>query len=235
MDSGSGRMTLSTTRPMLSNNIIVSFPRSGQHLLERLIRDVYVYYDLVDSTHKWRDTYYCKFWKCCNQVPCKSGKTFMKNHDENLELEVVEEYKYVILYREDEIRQLESWFRWTYDSGDELGFRDNEKDYNLADPKLVQELCEYAHTHENYYREFKKKWIYTVRNNCLSIEYYDFIKHPKDNLLKILRFFNHRDNFEEHEILKILDDRDEKIFIRSKNHLDKIMYNKLKKQFKGTK
>ena len=42
---------------------IISFPRSGQHVMQRLLNHIYNYYGKEFS--------YCEYYTCCNEIPCK--------------------------------------------------------------------------------------------------------------------------------------------------------------------
>ena len=43
---------------------IISFPRSGQHVMQRLLNHIYNYYGKEFS--------YCEYYTCCNEIPCKN-------------------------------------------------------------------------------------------------------------------------------------------------------------------
>jgi hypothetical protein len=49
---------------------IISFPRSGQHLFERLLKHIYEYYKKEFS--------YCEFYNCCQNIPCQKNVYFKK-------------------------------------------------------------------------------------------------------------------------------------------------------------
>ena len=52
---------------------IISFPRSGQHLTEKVLKVICSYFNQPYS--------YCEFYNCCRTIPCKKKYRFMKNHD----------------------------------------------------------------------------------------------------------------------------------------------------------
>ena len=60
--------------------IIVSFPRSGQHLVEKILK-----YCCSEHNVEFK---YCEFYGCCNSIPCVNGNEISKNHDFSLDLEI---------------------------------------------------------------------------------------------------------------------------------------------------
>jgi len=85
-------------------NLIVSFPRSGQHLTERVLR----HFCLVKKT----PFSYCEFYSGCRKTPCACGKLFQKQHDIDLKLPVEPSNQYLVLYREDRDDNITSYLRW---------------------------------------------------------------------------------------------------------------------------
>lgn len=68
---------------------LISFPRSGQHLISEVLRLIY-------KEHNY-DFSYCEYYRCCNKVPCQFGSMFMKNHDFLLQYEIKTNEKYIVL------------------------------------------------------------------------------------------------------------------------------------------
>ena len=64
------------------NNFFISFPSSGQHLIERLFEEIYGYY---------LPTYYsyCEYYTCCKMIPCAHNKTFNKNANYHRHLQTI--------------------------------------------------------------------------------------------------------------------------------------------------
>lgn len=145
---------------------IVSYPRSGQHLLQDVIKHVCTHHDLEYK--------FCDFYDCCGQNPCSQGANFQKNHDHDLKLPINNERKYIALYRNDMILQLEAYYRYYI----------NKKvlKYNLQELKIFC-LC-----NKDYYLNFRNKWIDNYKNNVLAIEYYDFIENPSETVRKTFNF-----------------------------------------------
>lgn len=93
----------------MSLSFIISFPRSGQHLTSGVLEWLHEKNDLNYG--------YCEFYNCCRSVPCEKGHNFQKNHDfwlyqNNNLLKIIESHKYLVLYREDIISQLEAYYRY---------------------------------------------------------------------------------------------------------------------------
>ena len=208
------------------NNFFISFPSSGQHLIERLFEEIYGYY---------LPTYYsyCEYYTCCKMIPCAHNKTFNKNHDMDCDLEIVDEYKYLVLYRGDVIRQLEAWWRWSKTSYKRSKTNiawELTKKIDYDDIEIFNQLFRHINNNQRYYFDFIEKWVHSNRSNCLVVEYYDFVKDPVSKLVQMLKFFNHIDDVKEEDIRRIINDRDEKILIFGKNHLDKRIYNRIKNE-----
>ena len=146
---------------------LVSFPRSGQHLVEKILKFICKEHD-VEFT-------YCEFYTCCNSLPCKKGKEFSKNHDFDLNLEVNNDIKYVCLYREDIILQLEAYYR-----------------FSIGQTKIkykYKDLLKFIKDKSTYYNDFKSKWINNKSKNILKVEYYEILENPEKISKKIFKHF----------------------------------------------
>ena len=148
-------------------SVLVSFPRSGQHLVEKILK-------FICKEHNVEFTY-CEFYTCCNSIPCEKGKEFSKNHDFNLELEINSDIKYVSLYREDIILQLEAYYRFWIGR--------NKIKYKYKD------LLDFIKNNITYYNDFKNKWINNKNKNILKVEYYEILDNPEKISKKIFKHF----------------------------------------------
>lgn len=146
-------------------NIIVSFPRSGQHLVEKILK-----YCCNEHNVEFK---YCEFYGCCNSIPCSKGNEISKNHDFKLYLDINNNYKYVALHRKDLILQLEAYYRY------HIGI--NEKKYKYKD------LLKFIKKNTNYYNDFVNKWINNENKNILKIEYYELLENPEKVSKKIFK------------------------------------------------
>lgn len=147
--------------------LIVSFPRSGQHLVEKIL-------EFCCKEHNIEFTY-CEFYNCCNSIPCKQNKMIGKNHDFDLTMELENDYKYISLYRKDVILQLEAYYRYW------IKCNNYEYDYNS--------LLNFIKDNERYYKKFTKKWIKNKNKNILKLEYYEILNNPIKSSKKIFRHF----------------------------------------------
>jgi hypothetical protein len=148
-------------------NVLVSFPRSGQHLVEKILKFICKEHD-VEFT-------YCEFYTCCNSLPCKKGKEFSKNHDFYLNLEINNDIKYVCLYREDIILQLEAYYR-----------------FSIGQTKIkykYKDLLKFIKDESTYYNDFKSKWVNNKNKNILKVEYYEILENPEKISKKIFKHF----------------------------------------------
>jgi hypothetical protein len=148
-------------------NIIVSFPRSGQHLIENIL-------SYCCKEHNVEFTY-CEFYSCCRHLPCDKGNKFSKNHDFDLDLNIEENIKYISLYRNDLILQLESYYRYS----SKLEFKEYE----------YVELLKFISDKKRYYNGFIEKWINNKDENILKIEYYNLLENPEKISKEIFKHF----------------------------------------------
>ena len=187
-------------------SFLISVPRSGQHMTERLLREFHRKKNLSYS--------YCEFYNCCNQTPCELNKIYQKNHDFDLKITPCKSKKHIFLYRKDKIEQLEAWFRM---------FHPNP-DYNNIE--TYKKLLSFYKSKSLYYDKIIKK--YSTKKNILAIEYNKFLKEPENIFYIILSFLNIKTTRK--EIKEFLNERNEKI---SKKHtLNQQLKNKLKKDLK---
>ncbi len=161
---------------------IVSFPRSGQHLLERILLNIFTYYNI--------DFSYCEFYNVCSTIDCKNKCIFQKNHDFDLDFIQQNEKKYIILYRKDIIYQLESWFRLKF-FGKEVYHK--QVHYNNID--LYTGLVSFIKSKMNYYDGFVNKWVKNnLTDNKIIIDYDNFILNQKENIFRIIKFLGLKQN-----------------------------------------
>jgi hypothetical protein len=147
---------------------VISFPRSGQHLLQSILEYVYNEHNMKYS--------FCEFYRCCHKTPCKYGYIFQKNHDFNNKIQITNN-KHIILYRKDIILQLESYYRYHISV--------YNKPYNFNN------LIKFIKNKSEYYNKFVKKWTTNIDNtNIFVIEYYDLINNPVDIIYKLFTFLN---------------------------------------------
>lgn len=193
--------------------LIISFPRSGQHLLERLLNFIYLYYNKNYS--------YCEFYNCCKTLPCKKKCIFQKNHDFHLTLGMPSDNKFIVLYRRDKIRQLEAYFRFNYLNSDK------HVKINYENSKLFNELIQFIKQRSKYYDEFIQKYVTSKwYTNSLIIEYGDFMNEPKKYIKNLIEYLNLKDNdINLDEDVDYIFNNFEKI--EYKNSLSDSIYNKI--------
>ena len=206
-------------------HFIISFPRSGQHMMERVLESMYQYYNI--------DFSYCEYYNCCQQIPCKYQKKFQKNHDFDLTLNIDDRYKYLVLYREDYIQQLEALFR--LNCGGDIHRTDwkpwKEVDYiqfDYTDEKVLSRLIEFVKKSKNWHSNFKKKWVENDYQNCWKVEYNDFLKYPEIKTFEVLKFLNPGIRFDYQSVQNIINNRTEKISYKNKINID--IYHKIKEK-----
>lgn len=218
-------------RRKIKMNYIISFPRSGQHLIESVLRYIY------DNLNK--EFIYCEYYSCCSSLDnCKFNSNFQKNHDFWLndkldyntnKLLINNNNKYLVLYRNNKIKQLEAYYTY-YIKSSRIK---KVYDYN--------ELISFINGNSTYYDNFINKWVNNNQTNILKIDYYDFISNPNFNIKKIYYHFNN-DKLKDESILNIKDikfssdnglrKKDEAKVISLLNEIDIELYNKIKIELK---
>jgi len=191
----------------MSNHNIISFPRSGQHMTERLLSEFHQQNNLPYR--------YCEFYHCCHRSPCKYNSVYQKNHDFNLSLKILPNQKYLFLYRENKIEQLEAYYRFNRKS--------SNPDYE--NPKEYLNLLNFCRSKSSYYDNLVKKFLNNKSKNILCIEYGDFLNNPSKTFHKIVNFFELNYSFE--CVDNFYKNRNEKI--HRKNTLDSSLLIKLTK------
>ena len=184
---------------------IISFPRSGQHMTERILEEFHKVENISYS--------YCKFYRCCNTVPCKYNSVYQKNHDFNLSLEIKPNQKYLFLYRQNKLEQLEAYFRYS---------RRNKQNYK--DSKEYLNLLKFCREKSSYYDSLVTKFVNNESDNILCIDYNDYINHPSKTFHNIINFFGF--NYSFNYINNFIINRDEKI---QKKHVNKPLFIRLAK------
>ena len=169
---------------------LISFPRSGQYMNERLLNE---FYDKYKIPYK-----YCEFYKCCNTTPCKIKSTYQKNHDFNLDLTIKVNEKYLFLYRKDKLEQLEAFYRYTK-SGKQ----------NYKDIKDYVNLLLFCKKQSKYYDNLVNKYVNSNKENILPIDYNDYVNNPKETFHNIISFFGLNYTFE--QVSEFIDNREIKI------------------------
>lgn len=159
-------------------------PRSGHHLLVRLLRgyyqDKFIYCDYYGVHNK----------DCCKKIPCtnyteqlKSSSIFMqKSHDHSLKDPILDEYKYVIQYRHPIPRSISNFQLYVKK---DLENRDNKEGFkNFLD-------IEY-----NYYVEFYKKWLVGAKSNIALLKYENLTTSSLEFFQKVVEFIDHQNSFD---------------------------------------
>ena len=146
----------------------VSWPRSGHHLLARLLVEYF------GAPFK-----YCVFYRegmdCCRQSPCvRPGIKFAKNHDFDMAVKKLPQYPYLVQYR----RYMPS------------AVSDFELYVMAGNEDSAPSFRRFARIKTKYYMKFMGKWKHSDDNiEKKLVEYDDLISNPKRELEKVVRFF----------------------------------------------
>ena len=143
---------------MINYTNIISYPRSGQALIERIFNFYATKHNIFYK--------YCEFYRCCKTIPCIHGANFQKNHDLSLELKLRQDTRYIVLYRSDKIEQLSSFLRWNFKKKLKHNIDKRRADQFLLDANI-------------YYEGFINKWVAnSTRENIKVFDYLDICKNP---------------------------------------------------------
>lgn len=144
-------------------NFIISYPRSGQHLVSTILEYMTTAHDMEYS--------YCEFYSCCRTFPCKKDALFLKNHDLDGKVPITPENKYLVLYRKDPLLQLEAYARY-------------------KNKTSMEQVVNFIHHHKKSYDRFVMKWCSTTTtSNILVVDYYELLASPIESTRAIFRHF----------------------------------------------
>ena len=85
-------------------NYIISFPLSGENNITNMLNILCTKNNIKYSC--------CNFYNCCNNIICKKNSLFSSNHDFNLDIEINDNNKYLVVYCNDIIIQLENYYKY---------------------------------------------------------------------------------------------------------------------------
>ncbi len=163
----------------------VSMPRSGHHLLVRLLRSYY------GEQFSYCTTYGKSRRDCCKKIPCievdkslDNSHIFMqKNHDFKLKSPLLQDYKYIIQYRHPIPRAMSN-FELFIKNGDDIKKRNTKlKFYNFLNNEA------------DYYIGFYQKYIESKFPNILLLKYEDLVDRPEESFRKVITFIQDDDEF----------------------------------------
>jgi hypothetical protein len=143
--------------------IFVSFPRSGQHLLERLTS--------FFSRKLGYEFSYCPSYSFCKN--CSPDCSIKKDHDLDLETDKSTEKRFLVLFRSNMIEQLEAWHRMIQNPNSNERYNNFQLDYNKKTD--LKKMLNFASSRIDYYNGFIKKWVLNVDNNIYKLDYDSFI------------------------------------------------------------
>ena len=161
-----------------TNLLIVSFPRSGFHLLQTIFES---YFSIKE----------CGCQKNCDvniSTFVKEDIAFHRSHDMKLDLNKEQFNKTIILYRKDMIESLDAFFRYQFRTFDNLITLNNDLIKHSSCHELDISYSEKKDFFRNVSREYKdwvQKWVTEPSPNSIIIEYSDFMRNPQDALDRV--------------------------------------------------
>ena len=148
-------------------NYIISFPISGENNIINMLNILCTKNNIKYSC--------CNFYNCCKNIICKKKSLFSSNHDFYLDIKINPNNKYLVVYCNDVLIQLENYYKYDVVR--------NKKKYNNKD------LINFFNNNINYYNNFIKKWITTNYSNVLVIDFFDFKFDINNSSRNIFNFF----------------------------------------------
>ena len=156
------------TSVRFDNVVGISWPRSGHHMLVRLLTlyfgDSFGYCEFHAGTPNLSD-----ITECCRTVPCRHADriALTKNHDFDLQTPQIEGQKYLVQYRD---------FVPSVVSNFELHVRNGA-------PDTEDSFRHFASMEFTRYRAFMFKWVYSdFASDQLLLDYNGFIADPQGYL-----------------------------------------------------
>ena len=183
---------------------LLTFPRSGNEMTRLIILDFLKYKNKKEN--------FCCVYTCCKETVCIRNSIYRKDHDFKLDNIIKNNKKYLILYRNDMIEQLEAYFRFTKKN---IVNYDNINEY--------KELLNFIKLKIPYYKGYIKKYVNQKRDNFLVIDYNNYLNNPIDSVFSILNFFDIECT--RNEVINFLNNRETKI--KKINHLDNNLRKKI--------
>jgi hypothetical protein len=170
--------------PIIKN--IISIPRTGQHFTEASLE---FYHQLINIEFT-----YCEFYNCCNQRPCIKSKCYQKNHDFDLKnpdgkdgIIINDNEKYLFLYRDNLLEQIESFFRLHLKVQGVIHSQDIYIDYSNIN--LFDMFKDFVIEWRTYYKQIFSKYL-IKKSNILQIEFNEYLLNFNEIFKKILLFFD---------------------------------------------
>lgn len=162
-----------------------SIPRSGHHVVTSILQDYakecqldFSYCEFYCHSNTTHPPHQCTNYPVCDTALVKKTHDFELNPHCNIpewkeKVEITDERKYLVLYRKEDARQFEAWYRHSKQNNNE-----DWSDYN--------DFEEFVKINIHYYKAFKTKWIETSHPNVSSFTYEDFIQRPVTILKQML-------------------------------------------------
>ena len=165
----------------LNKIIMITYPRSGSNLLlESLVKNI-------------KNFTYCYSYDRCNKVPCQCNKSILltKNHDFNLNHIINDNYKYIIMLRNNPINNIEAYIRYNKSTRINIGKIHYQypftKKIKLSLNDIIKEdvIKKYK-----YYCNFKKKYVNSTKQNIFIIYTEDLINNTNKVIFNLLSFLD---------------------------------------------
>lgn len=153
----------------VTKTYLVSFPRSGQHLVARAMQWVYPDWFV-----------YSEFYSTTHNIDNNPHVNLQKQHDFDLNMEIKDDFFYVVLTREFYGTVLSHYDLYIADIGDQP---DDENKFII-----------FIDSFKDYYFGFKKKWVDSeLRPNMLRFSFDEIVACPSSVVKRIAEKIIHGD------------------------------------------
>lgn len=165
------------------SHYIISFPRSGQHLIMRFLK--------FFSEKVGMEFSYCEYYSHCRKMPCSEGRRYQKNHDLNLDISIDNRSKYLVLFRSNMLEQLEAYYRYkVFES--ELRLNPSAKPSKERiinyEGKNKEDLFVFIKKQNKFYTGFLEKWVLNDHSFIMKLDYDELLADPS-RLNRVTEFF----------------------------------------------
>ena len=179
-----------------NKTFLISYPRSGHHLL---VDSLLKYYGNSFKGRSWEvitkragKLCYCpesgiarrSNFNCINK-----DVNLKKDHDLNLDLEIDPKYKYIVLYRHPFKSIISSFFIGKNKYGDKL----SREDF----------FTHFLPIKLKYWRGFTYKWVRDDSDHKMHITYVNLVDDFEDTVKKVVQFLQSEEEIDEERIKKV--------------------------------
>ena len=165
---------------------LVSFPRSGQHYMQRMIERVTGKDDYCELYH-CADACPAKRASVQQRIPCALGRSVQKNHDFELDLSVNPEGRYAVLIRNPLDALISYYWRESKRSGLALNWTDAGVPQRVEHSEAAWK--NFIQNRAKYWKLFVTKWCNLAKEyDNVALFYYEKLIIDRDEFIAFFDF-----------------------------------------------